>query len=389
MKSFVGSMQVFLCNTPNPTVTQLPAVGQNLKFYTSPTGGTPVSSSAVLPLNTYLTYYVSQTVNGCESERVPATYIILNQDIPTPIAESVQTFYCSNPTVADLQVDNPQNAVWWDSQTSGNSYFGGEQLVNNQLYYVENKSYSPYTCSSVRVQVQAVKSSATPPAYTVPFTESFNKSFCALGYSSGSAASSGSIADNVLKIPNLNANVNDDHATTKRISLNAGVTYYISFKVKKMIANQNSTLTTSILSTSSYLDLGTFATSSVNYSVVNYSVTPTVSGYYYLKFSTSSVTSDGVLIDDLKVSTSQLGVDEIKEEDIFNIYPNPTSGIIIIESKDTIKSLVLYDMQGRLLKTEKVIGRKYQINLYALPKGVYLLKINSEAETKSIEVIKN
>jgi len=69
--------------------------------------------------------------------------------------------------------------------------------------------------------------------------------------------------------------------------------------------------------------------------VVNYSVTSAVSGYYYLRFSTSSATSDGVLLDDLTVSTSQLGVDEIKEEDIVNVYPNPTSGIITIESLST------------------------------------------------------
>ena len=189
-------------------------VGQNLKYYSNSIGGVPISNSIILPLNAYFSYYVSQTVNSCESERILATFILTNQNVSTPVTEAIQTFYCGNPSVADLQVDNLQNTVWWDSPTGGNSYFGGEPIVNNQYYYAQNNSYSP-NCSSNRIQVQAIKTTAAPPAYNVPFTETFNKSICALGYSTGSAANSGDIVDNVLKVPNFNTDVNDDFVITK------------------------------------------------------------------------------------------------------------------------------------------------------------------------------
>lgn len=61
------------------TLANLSVSGTNLQWYSNSTGGTP------LPLSTVLvdgaTYYVSQTVNGCESERIAITVTIsLNTD---------------------------------------------------------------------------------------------------------------------------------------------------------------------------------------------------------------------------------------------------------------------------------------------------------------------
>jgi len=56
------------------TLSNLTVTGSNLQWYSSPSGGSP------LPLNTTLvsgtTYYVSQTVNGCESSRIAITVTI-------------------------------------------------------------------------------------------------------------------------------------------------------------------------------------------------------------------------------------------------------------------------------------------------------------------------
>lgn len=56
------------------TLANLTVTGVNLQWYNSATGGT------LLPINTILisgtTYYVSQTINGCESERIAITVTI-------------------------------------------------------------------------------------------------------------------------------------------------------------------------------------------------------------------------------------------------------------------------------------------------------------------------
>ncbi|WP_411014291.1 hypothetical protein, partial [Salmonella sp. s50237] len=56
-----ASAQTF-CN--GATVSNLLANGTSLKWYTSNTGGTALATNAVLSTGTY---YVSQTLNACES----------------------------------------------------------------------------------------------------------------------------------------------------------------------------------------------------------------------------------------------------------------------------------------------------------------------------------
>lgn len=388
LKPFVGDVQVYLCNTPNPTLSNLPVVGQNLKYYSNSIGGVPISNSIILPLNAYFSYYVSQTVNSCESERILATFILTNQNVSTPVTEAIQTFYCGNPSVADLQVDNLQNTVWWDSPTGGNSYFGGEPIVNNQYYYAQNNSYSP-NCSSNRIQVQAIKTTAAPPAYNIPFTETFNKSICALGYSTGSAANSGDIVDNVLKVPNFNTDVNDDFVITKKINLIAGTTYYISFKTKKLINNQNASIITDIYSTANYFSLGTYSTVTDSYSTVNYSVTPTVSGQFNLRFKVYAGNSDGVLIDDLSISTSLSTDENIHNLDNIKIYPNPTDNLLFIDTTEKqIQEIEIFDLQGRLLKTIKENKEKYQIDISNFSSATYLVKLSTEKGSQTVKIVK-
>jgi hypothetical protein len=53
------------------TIANLTVTGSNLQWYSTATGGSPLSLTTTLVSGT--TYYVSQTVNGCESSRVAIT----------------------------------------------------------------------------------------------------------------------------------------------------------------------------------------------------------------------------------------------------------------------------------------------------------------------------
>ena len=91
------SPQTF-CRNTNPTVANLTATGTNLQWYNVSTGGSPLPGTTALVSGTY---YVSQTVSGCESVRTSVTVTLTTTALPT--ATSPQTF-CSNtnPTVANL-----------------------------------------------------------------------------------------------------------------------------------------------------------------------------------------------------------------------------------------------------------------------------------------------
>jgi gliding motility-associated-like protein len=121
--------------------------GANLLWYTTLTG-LPAGVSTVTPSNTASsTYYVTQTLNGCESTpRVPLTTTIT----PTPLAPvvaAVGPLYCQGATGAALltAIALPGNTLlWYTTATLGtgtttlipntastNTYYVSQQTANN------------------------------------------------------------------------------------------------------------------------------------------------------------------------------------------------------------------------------------------------------------------
>jgi uncharacterized repeat protein (TIGR01451 family) len=70
------------------------------------------------------------------------------------------------------------------------------------------------------------------------------------------------------------------------------------------------------------------------------------------------------------------------------IYPNPTSAIINISSKVNIKTVQLFDIQGRLLETDLANGNETTFDISTKQNGVYFLKITSENGSKIEKVVK-
>lgn len=77
-----------------------------------------------------------------------------------------------------------------------------------------------------------------------------------------------------------------------------------------------------------------------------------------------------------------------KENDFsFNIYPNPTSGIINIESSELVEKINLYDLRGRQLLID--LNPNNQIDLNPFEAGVYLLEIKLNGKIHRELVVKN
>ena len=70
------------------------------------------------------------------------------------------------------------------------------------------------------------------------------------------------------------------------------------------------------------------------------------------------------------------------------VSPNPTSSKININSNNTIQSVQVYDIQGRLLETQLVNDSKTTINLSEKTMGIYFLKITSDNGSKVEKIIK-
>ena len=73
----------------------------------------------------------------------------------------------------------------------------------------------------------------------------------------------------------------------------------------------------------------------------------------------------------------------------FKIYPNPTNGNTLYFNFTKEVTIRMYNVLGKLIKTNKINSKNNKIDISALPKGIYLLKINSENQVITKKIIKN
>ncbi len=86
-------------------------------------------------------------------------------------------------------------------------------------------------------------------------------------------------------------------------------------------------------------------------------------------------TQSSMIIDYVRVYQNELSTDE-NINDNFVIYPNPSSDFINIKGNVSIKSVYLFDIQGREVYTSS--ENTNRINISSFSKGVYILKIEGE-----------
>ncbi|MFN8348287.1 MAG: GEVED domain-containing protein [Spirosomataceae bacterium] len=152
----------------NQTAVPLTATGSNLKWYTAASGGvgsttapTPATSSAGT-----VNYWVSQTVNTCESSRTQINVIVT----ATPVAPSVTSpvNYCQNQASSPLTATG-SNLLWY-TVASGGTGTGTAPTPSTitpgtTSYWV---SQTVSGCESNRTQINVVVSTspAAPTAIT-------------------------------------------------------------------------------------------------------------------------------------------------------------------------------------------------------------------------------
>lgn len=72
---------------------------------------------------------------------------------------------------------------------------------------------------------------------------------------------------------------------------------------------------------------------------------------------------------------------------VTTLYPNPTSDLLNIETKQNISKIEVYDLSGRLVKS--AAGKEKQISVSNLNKGMYLIKMHTENGIINSKFIKN
>lgn len=141
----LATNQVF-CENENATISNLSALGQNVKWYSSPTDTYILSPNTILQNNT--NYYVSQTENGCESSKTQINVTVIS--VPLPAVVSPQTFCIQQNVTLNDVIINGLNIKWYNAATGGNLLENTTVLANGQTYYA---TQTINNCESLSIPV--------------------------------------------------------------------------------------------------------------------------------------------------------------------------------------------------------------------------------------------
>jgi hypothetical protein len=88
-----------------------------------------------------------------------------------------------------------------------------------------------------------------------------------------------------------------------------------------------------------------------------------------------------------RCSAPAAGIDNIKNNNVFNLYPNPAKDNIVIQStaSNGLGAITIYNMLGEVVYSQTTKDNKTQIDVSQQASGVYLIKVQNQI----IKLIKN
>ena len=121
-----------------------------------------------------------------------------------------------------------------------------------------------------------------------------------------------------------------------------------------------------------------------------------VPSHSYLEAGTFTITLSAFSLDgncssqaSVDIVSNLVGVDEIESQNL-HIYPNPTSGTLMMSSERVILTWEIMDSQGRIVIIESEANSKsVEINTLELKTGLYTLNVRTIAGKQAVRFIRN
>jgi alpha-tubulin suppressor-like RCC1 family protein len=147
------------------TVAEIAAVGTNMMWYTTPSGGSPLESNSVLTGGA-TSYYATQTIGVCESAERLSVLVIVNSSAP-PTGSATQTFCAEVSRIKDLEVTG--NSIKWYATSTGGEPLSTSSVLSNGVKYFASQTIGE--CESkerLGVQVTLSANTTSPPTSANP-----------------------------------------------------------------------------------------------------------------------------------------------------------------------------------------------------------------------------
>lgn len=143
-----GDTNQKFCSSQQPTVANLLPNSSSIKWYTSATGGTPLSNTT--PLINGQSYYAARQTGSCpESTTRLEVQAAINQTPTAPIAIN-QSFCEADLTRISNLLASGQEIKWYESATAATALPATTLLQNNTTYFA---TQTVLGCESTRTQV--------------------------------------------------------------------------------------------------------------------------------------------------------------------------------------------------------------------------------------------
>jgi hypothetical protein len=356
------------------TVEQLNDLGANFSWFANETDTTPLTDETALATNTY---YVSQTVNSCESTRTEVSVTI--NTVPDAPEADTHTF-CGTATVAQLTADG-DNLTWYATETAANS-LSNDTPLSTHTYYVSQGAGS---CESGRTPVQVIVND-------IPDAPTANANiFC----NNGTAGELEAEGDNLQwYISDTEAGPMDDEDV-----LTNG-TYYVSQTVNGCESTRTEvSVSITVVAEPVAEDEQDFT---AGQTIADLDVTGTGLIWYDAdgnELDPSTVLVDGTtyfvrqVIDGCEGPLTSVTANEalsISNNTLpgLSFYPNPVTDKLMLTHSSPITDATVYDILGQKLMVKNFNTTDAVVDFSALSAGTYIVSVTSGITTATIKVVK-
>lgn len=335
------SVEVTINTTPAPiafaqtlcqsnTVADLVATGTALQWYLSETEGIVLSPSSSIFEGSY---YVSQTLNGCESARTEVIVTVNQLTSPFFVSIAPICYGSTAPTLPATSVNDVTGT--WSPATVSNTASG-------------EYTFTPADgqCASATTIEVIVTPQTEQPTVACYQTATWNSSDCQWDVTGTAPATpTGSATQTLL----------DTNATIANLVVTPSTSVWYASEADALAGNNPLISTDAVTNGATY-----YAVNMVNdCPSAPFAVTVTVT-----------------LANDTFDNTN------------FNYYPNPTSNILNIEYSKNIESVSVINMLGQMLFENKTNNTSIQIDLSNLPTATYFVKVKADGNEKTVKVVK-
>lgn len=95
-----------------------------------------------------------------------------------------------------------------------------------------------------------------------------------------------------------------------------------------------------------------------------------------------------ILTNDAETVFQALNNPDFETDNSIKIYPNPSNAVVNVKSNFNIKSIQLYDVQGRILQTNIIEDNTTSLDITSKAKGIYFLKVITDRGIKVEKLLK-